>query len=120
MKETVITIIIFLFTAMLPTYAQLYRSQTTTEKENYSGGFFSRYPDNPERDPAGSGIFRSSDPPGLNDRPTGGEGIGEENDVPLKGGLIVLITCSIIFSAMKFLIGKHKKREKGMAFTLAL
>ena len=93
MKKISSTILVFLLATTFIGHAQLYLNQEINTKE---------FKENPSDNLRGSdnsgGIFKT-DAPNLDDRPTNGEGIGQE--MPLKDGLVVLVVCSGLYGIVK-------------------
>jgi len=126
MKKILITITIFLFTATVTGYAQLFMDNDitdntgTTDGSSYSGGEYSNGGDysytgseyssgDSDED---AGFFRT--PPEDDNKPGGrpdsGGGIGQE--APLDDGLSILIVCCVILVIVKVLKNKWNKRRK--------
>ena len=107
MKKIVITMMIILFTVTETGYAQFFKNQET-ETGSISGQKDS--PSSNSDDISGnSGFFRAGDATDPGNRPGSGEGIGQESEAPIKDGLGVLVTCSVIFVCVK--IFKKKKED---------
>ena len=106
MKKIVITIMIILFTATGTGYAQIFRSQ---EKETGSTSVMKDSPaSHTDNVSDNSGLFRAGDAGGPGNRPGNNEGIGQESEAPLKDGLGMLVTCSVIFVFVKIFKNKQK------------
>jgi len=116
MKKILITIIIFIFTATVTGYSQLFKDNDVTDNtgattgSSYSG---SEYSSNGSEYSSGDsnggvGFFRT--PPEDNKpggRPDCGGGIGQ--DAPLGNELKVLLACSAVYVAASFFKRKWKK-----------
>ena len=110
MKKIVITMMIILFTVTGAGYAQFFKNQDT-ETGSSSGQKDS--PSNNSDDVSGSqGFFRAGDATDPGNRPWNGEGIGQESEAPIKDGLGVLVTCSVIFICIKIFKMKEKDYDQ--------
>ena len=106
MKKIVITIIIILYTVVGTGYAQFFKNQDT--ETGSIAGLNDSHSSNSDDVSGNSGFFRAGDATDPGNRPGNGEGIGQESEAPIKDGLGVLVTCSIIFICIKI----FKKKEK--------
>ena len=101
MKKIIFTILIILFTATATGNAQIFKSQDVgTEKPS---GLNANTQDSNE----GGGFFRS-EPNDPGNRPGNGGGIGQEE--PIKDGLGVLIACTMVFSLVKIVNNKRRRK----------
>jgi len=118
MKQIIIAITLLLCMTTANSYAGLYSRDTEIRyrqetAETRSGGFFrsdNAFSSESEiAENRGGGLFRSSGIEGPGDRPTSGEGIGQEHEAPLGDGLLVLSVCSALLMVVKNVVKRFKK-----------
>lgn len=102
---------IILFTATGTVYAQIYKNNGAeetgkiSEQKNISTV-------HSENNSTNNGFFKSGDATNPGSRPGNGGAIGQEEDVPLKSGLNLLLACSVIFGFVKLYKNKQKHDDK--------
>ena len=104
MKKIVFTVMIILFIATGTGYAQFFNNQeteTTTEQKDSPSSCSDEVSNS-------QGFFRAGDASDPGGRPGSGGGIGQESQAPLKDGIGILVTCSVIFVFIK----TYKRRRK--------
>jgi len=112
MKKTLVSILIFMFTATVSVCAQIYNNQEPGNNNSAGqNGYYSTYSDvtltNSNENAGSSGLFKDT-ATGPGGRPVNGEGIGQE--APLGNGLNVLIACSVIYGIVLFFKMKSKNK----------
>jgi hypothetical protein len=107
MKKILFTITIFLFA--VSSYAEIKRSESTNNEEQYSsgGGLYGNSYSTSVEENSGSGVYKTTDNPNDGTRPGGGEGIGQET--PVGNGLCVLAVCCLIYCVAKTVKNKTRK-----------
>jgi len=111
MKKIVTTILIFMFTATVAGYAQIYGRQGTENTET-TGIYNDLSVNSTNNADEGSrrfgGLYRSdTQGPGLRPKPDGG--IGKE--APIKDGLGVLLACSVVFGIVEVILHKNANNK---------
>jgi len=103
--------LIFLFTATVTGYTQIYGRQGT--ENTVTTGIYNDLSDNSanndgESSRSSGGLYRD-DTQGPGTRPKPGEGIGQE--APIKDGLGVLVACSILFGIVEVVLHKNANNK---------
>jgi len=97
------TIILFLLTSSGICYPQNNKS---------NGGALYAEPsinaDAKQNNDNGGALFRATPASGLTDRPGDGEGIGQDDSVPISEGLCMLLGYCVIYGLVKFSLKKLK------------
>jgi len=113
---SLVTLILFLLASTVTLYAQstnissggaLYAPPSTEISSKQNNG------------DTGGALFRATPNSGpLNDRPGDGEGIGQDDSVPISDGLFVLLGCCLIYGVAKFSSKKRQTSFKPFAIFL--
>jgi len=109
MKKMLITLIIFLSTSAMISYAGI----NENEKGSYgSGALYGGSSNNntSQADSNGSGLYRASSADNPGNRPGNGEGIGQEEESPAGNGLHTLLICCFIYGLVK--LSSNRKNIK--------
>jgi len=109
MKKILITLMIFLSTSTMISYAGI------NENEKSSSGYGALYGSSnnnntTQGDSNGGGLYRASSADNPGNRPGNGGGIGQEEESPVGSGLRTLLICCFFYGLIKF--SANKKRKK--------
>ena len=113
MKKILITILIFLLTAMANSYAAFFENRVENSDYSYIGTTGQEYSDNQgEPEESIGGFFKSPGDNPLINRPGTGGGIGQGTDpAPIGKGLHTLLVCSLIYGIVKVSSKKNRNNR---------
>jgi hypothetical protein len=109
MKKIIVTIMVFLLSATVISYAGIFGNQTTSNDEysSQSGALYDNSTKYSREDSGFGALFSGpSDDPG--DRPDNGDGIGQE--APISDGVRTLAICCFIYSIIKVCSNTRKNK----------